>query len=112
MIRQPLKEHAIVFPGNGGFMQSTVDRFGRVVIPKTVRDALHLTPGTALSVEQHNGAVVFKPTCEDVPASQESPLRRKSGLLVFSGQPVGDLAAAVTAQRSDRIAKVAAWQAE
>ncbi len=93
-------------------MQSTVDKFGRVVIPKTARDALHLTPGTALSVEQHNGAVVFKPTCEEVPADQESPLRRKSGLLVFSGQPVGDLVAAITEQRSDRTKKAAAWQSD
>ena len=93
-------------------MQSTVDRFGRVVIPKAVREALHLTPGTALSVEQDNGTVVFKPTCKEVPSSQDSALRRKGGLLVFSGQPVGDLVEAITKQRRDRTTKVAAWQAE
>lgn len=80
-------------------MHSTLDKFGRVVIPKPVRDALHLTPGTALSVEGRNGEVVLKPRSE-APA-----LKRKGGLLVFAGQPTGDLLDAVERHRRERLRK-------
>ena len=82
-------------------MQSTLDRFGRVVIPKPVRDELHLTPGTALSVEERNGEIVLKPTWE------EPSLKRKGGLLVFAGQPTGDLLDAVDKHRRERLWKAA-----
>jgi AbrB family looped-hinge helix DNA binding protein len=84
-------------------MQSTLDKFGRVVIPKSVRDELHLTPGTALSVEERNGEVVLTPTWE-------SPsVVRKGGLLLFAGEAVGDLLDAQAAQRRVRTKKAAAW---
>ena len=93
-------------------MHSTIDRSGRVVIPKVVRDELHLTPGTALSVEERNGEIVFRPTSFAPAAEPEPALRRKNGLLVFSGQPAGDLLEAVDKQRRERARLVAAWQAE
>ena len=93
-------------------MQTTIDRSGRVLIPKAVRDELHLTPGTALRVEQRNGAVVFSPTWEEAASSEEQPLKRKGGLLVFAGKPVGDLTEAVAEQRRRRIRQTAAWRSE
>ncbi len=93
-------------------MQSTVDRFGRVVIPKAVRDELHLTPGTALTVEERDGEIVLKPTWEKPPARKGPTLKRKGGLLVFAGEPTGDLLEAVDEQRRERLLKAAAWRPE
>jgi len=87
-------------------MQSTLDRFGRVVIPKPVRDELHLTAGTALSVEERNGEIILKPTWE------EPTLRRKGGVLVFSGRPTGDLLDAVDKHRLERLSEAAGWRPE
>lgn len=87
-------------------MQSTIDRSGRVVIPKPVRDGLHLTPGTALSVEERNGEIVLKP------ATATPSLKRKAGVLVFSGRPTGDLLGAVDEHRRKRARKAAGWSSE
>ncbi len=87
-------------------MQCTLDKFGRVVIPKPVRDELHLTPGTPLSIRERNGELVLKPTWE------EPALKSKRGLLVFTGEPTGDLLEAVGTQRRERLRKSAAWRAE
>ena len=84
-------------------MQSTIDRSGRIVIPKPLRDGLHLAPGTALSVEERNGEIVLKPT------TATTPLRRKAGVLVYSGQPTGDLVEAVDEHRRERTRRAAGW---
>ncbi|MDQ3396959.1 MAG: AbrB/MazE/SpoVT family DNA-binding domain-containing protein [Deinococcota bacterium] len=56
-----------------------MDRFGRVLIPKEVRDALKLAPGQALRLEVENGKVVLEPR------SKEVGLVRKGRALVFCG---------------------------
>jgi len=38
-----------------------IDKAGRVVIPKKLRDALHLTPGTQLKVERSGDTLIFEP---------------------------------------------------
>ena len=81
-------------------MQTTVDRFGRIVIPKAVRDELALNPGTAFSIEERGGEIVLRPTWE------EPALRRKDGLLLFSGQATGNLLEAVDEARRERAAKL------
>ncbi len=43
-------------------MKATVDRVGRIVIPKPVRDALGIRPDTELEVTVDNGAVRLEPT--------------------------------------------------
>jgi AbrB family looped-hinge helix DNA binding protein len=93
-------------------MQSTVDRSGRVVIPKAVRDELHLTPGTSLSVEERNGEIVLRRAQTNPTAGEEPVLKRKGGLLVFAGKPAGDLLEAIEQQRRDRLQLAAAWQPE
>jgi AbrB family looped-hinge helix DNA binding protein len=43
-------------------MITTIDAGGRVVIPKAIRDALKLRPGTPLQVTVRDGAVLVEPT--------------------------------------------------
>ena len=42
-------------------MKSTIDRAGRVVIPKAIREAAGLKPGSALTIAYRDGQVVIEP---------------------------------------------------
>jgi AbrB family looped-hinge helix DNA binding protein len=75
---------------------ATIDRYGRVVIPKPVRDRLGLAPGSELTIEERDGGILLKPV-ETRPL-----LRRKGHVLVFTGRPAGDLADAIWQQRKER----------
>ncbi len=39
-------------------MQLTLDRFGRMVLPKAIRDGFGLIPGDVLDVEEQKDAIV------------------------------------------------------
>jgi AbrB family looped-hinge helix DNA binding protein len=81
-------------------METTLDRFGRVVIPKEIRDALGLKPGEQLKIEQTDDEVVLKPLRE------ESPIKMKDGVLVYAGTATGNLMEAVRAHREERLRRV------
>jgi AbrB family looped-hinge helix DNA binding protein len=81
-------------------METVLDRFGRVVLPKMVREALGLVPGTALRVEEADGAVHLRPITD------HPPLGEKDGVLVFLGRATGDLDRAVREHRELRLARV------
>ena len=66
-------------------MQTTIDKFGRMVIPKALRDELDLRPGSVLDVERASVGIVLKPVLED------QPLIVKEGLLVYSGDRTGEV---------------------
>jgi AbrB family looped-hinge helix DNA binding protein len=38
-----------------------IDKAGRIVVPKKLRDALHLAPGTRLKIERHGDTLVLTP---------------------------------------------------
>ena len=68
----------------------TLDKAGRLVIPKVVRDELHLDAGDTLELEFEGQQVTLRP------ARSASALRKEKGVWVFrSGQK---LAAATTDQ--------------
>jgi AbrB family looped-hinge helix DNA binding protein len=61
----------------------TIDAAGRIVIPKTVRDALHLTAGDSLSLESDGESVTLRPV------RPGSPLKKERGIWVFrSGRKI------------------------
>lgn len=78
-------------------METTLDKFGRIVIPKKIRDDLHLEPGTHIRIEENGQAIVLKPV------GGEPNLVLKDGILVFSGTPTGSLDEALTKHREERI---------
>ena len=81
-------------------METNLDRFGRVIIPKKVRDKLGLRPGAVLEVQQQGGDVLLKPV-------QEEPrLLEKDGVLVFRGKASGDLTESVQTHRRERLKRV------
>ena len=81
-------------------METTLDKFGRVVIPKKIRDHLGLKNGEILQVEALNNEILLKPI------RNESHLRVKDGVLVFSGTAKGEILEAVQAHREERLKKI------
>lgn len=59
----------------------TIDKAGRLVLPKAVRDALHLSPGDRLELDLTGDQVTLRPR------KPEPPLSRERGVWVYtSGQ--------------------------
>ncbi len=81
-------------------METTLDKFGRIVIPERVREHLDLTPGTVLEIEAIGEDVVLKPVRE------EPQIPDKDGALVFTGSATGDLLEALKRHREDRSRKI------
>lgn len=55
----------------------TIDKAGRLVLPKAMRDAFHLKPGDSLEIEQSGDAITMRqPRLKAV-------MRRKNGFWVF-----------------------------
>jgi AbrB family looped-hinge helix DNA binding protein len=77
-------------------METKLDKFGRVVIPKEVRDQCGIGPGTVLEVESAGEQIVLKP------ARGGPRLAMRNGILVFTGKVEGDLVDIVGAIRKER----------
>lgn len=85
-------------------MEITLDKFGRVVIPKRLRERLGLGPGAVLEIEPGNG--------EDLllrPRRPEPDLVEERGVLVFTGEPTEALEGAVEKLREGQIRDLAGW---
>ncbi len=60
-----------------------MDKAGRVVLPKPVRDELQLSPGDSLELESSEERIVLRPV------RGTGPLRKKRGIWVFrTGEPL------------------------
>lgn len=78
-------------------MHVTIDTFGRILIPKAIRDRLGLASGTRLVLETTANHELFLR-----PEQEEALLVQKGEALVFVGQPTDDLRAAVAEMREER----------
>lgn len=77
-------------------MEATLDRFGRIVIPKKIREDFHLQVGSSIRIEEGEGEIVLKPV------EGEPNLVKKDGVLVFSGKAVGNVETAIEEHRQER----------
>lgn len=78
-------------------METTLDRFGRIVIPKKIREHFNLKAGSPIRIEEVDQTIVLKPV------QGEPNLVLKDGVLIFSGTPIGDLEKALDEDRKDRL---------
>ena len=78
-------------------MQATIDRFGRIVLPKKLRDDFNLEPGSQIHIEESGQEIILKPI------QGEPNLRLKDGVLVYSGVSQGDLNEALAKHRERRL---------
>ena len=81
-------------------METTLDKFGRVVIPKEIRDSLSLKLGEVLQVEKSGDEVILKLLRE------EPALHMKEGVLVFSGAATGNLKDVIRIHREEHLKKL------
>ncbi len=78
-------------------METSVDRFGRIVIPKKIREDFNLKAGTPIRIEENEQSIIL------TPEHGEPNLRVKDNVLVFSGTPIEDLGDALAKHRENRI---------
>ena len=66
-------------------MEAIIDQAGRIVLPKLIRDALGLLPGTKVDISPYGAGV------QVVPAGRTARLVEEDGVLVSAGEtPVDD----------------------
>jgi AbrB family looped-hinge helix DNA binding protein len=80
--------------------ETTIDRFGRIVLPKEVRDDLGLEAGAVIAVEEHGEHILLRPQ------RGEAGLVRKGSVLVYTGKARGDVAFAVRNVREGRLRRL------
>ena len=78
-------------------IQTILDRFGRIVIPKKIREDFDLKAGTQIQIEENEKSIIL------TPIHGEPNLRMKDGVLVFSGTPLEDLGEALVKHREERL---------
>ena len=59
----------------------TLDRAGRVVLPKPIRDRLQLAPGDTLDLEAEGERITLRPVRQNV------MLKKELGVWVYQGEP-------------------------
>ena len=85
-------------------METRLDRFGRIVLPKDLRDEFALEPGDVLEVrETSEGILLTRATTAD----DAEPLRTVGGVLVFDGTPSAAVEGAIERDRQARLDKLA-----
>ncbi len=86
-----------------GGMTLKIDKAGRIVLPKPLRDRLRLHPGASLDVEESAEGVLLRPL------KRRASLVERDGLLVHLGRlPAGfDWNRTVEEMREERIREVA-----
>jgi AbrB family looped-hinge helix DNA binding protein len=71
----------------------TLDKAGRIVLPKPVRDELQLSPGDSLEVESSEERIVLRP------ARGRGQMKKESGVWVFDS---GEALSAETVRKTMR----------
>ena len=64
-------------------MRTTIDRSGRIVVPKSLRDALNLEGGTSLEIRAREGRLEIEPV-----AAPMRLVRRGKGLVATTDEPL------------------------
>ena len=87
-------------------MQTSIDKFGRVVIPKSVRDHLGLKTGSVLYVEESNHDIVLK-------AADHMPqIKVKEGVAVYMAHAVDDIESVIQDERDKRLKDLGSFRGQ
>ena len=79
----------------------TLDKAGRVLIPKSLREDLHLGPGDVLELKQQGEEITLRPIR---PAAL---VKKERGVWVFQGEPTDEsIIELIDRQRETRIREI------
>ena len=81
-------------------MLATLDKFGRVLIPKKFRKHLGITTNTSINIVDDGKRIIIEPIKND------EPLNEKNGLLIFTGKLQSDPEQQLKTNRSSRMNKL------
>ncbi len=85
-------------------MQLLIDKFGRMLLPKTLRNNFGLRAGDRLEAVEKGDEIILRPLHD------EELVKSEKGILVFSGHALDDIERAVENARSDRERKLSSWE--
>jgi len=91
-------------PMYNGMMSSkiSIDKAGRVVLPKPLRDKLSLHPGDHLAIETNDQVITLRPI------RPQPSIRKKRGIWVYHGEPShDDIVDFIASEREARIRELA-----
>ena len=74
-------------------METKLDKFGRVVIPKQIREDLGLEAEAVLSVEERERQIILKVV------DARPQLKQVGGVLVYTGKPTANIEDAIRKHR-------------
>ena len=79
-------------------MKTTIDKAGRLVVPKRLRDQFHLLPGTEIEITADRDGIRIRPR------DSEPSLIREHGFLVHHGPGTAeiDVVSFIAAEREGR----------
>ncbi len=83
-------------------MQISVDNYGRIIIPKIIREHLGLHAGSVLNIEESKSKneIVLKMT------NEEAPLKLEEGIFVFTGKALNGMDDVLETIRAERLKKL------
>lgn len=92
---------------NDSVASVSIDKAGRIVIPKPVRDELRLEPGDSLELSTSGDQITLRPVREVI------PIQKENGFWVYrSGQPVNNISIRdlIEEDRDERMRRILGWQ--
>lgn len=81
-------------------MQAQIDKFGRVVIPKVIRDHLGIANGSILIIEERNQDIVL------TLVNNTPKIKVDGGVTVYTAQATDNLEMSVQNEREQRLKRL------
>lgn len=78
-------------------MLTTLDKFGRVIIPQKLRKRLGIHLGSNLNISEEGNRIVLELVLED------EPVVEKDGILIYTGMLKGNIHSEIAKHRKNRI---------
>lgn len=81
-------------------MIANLDKYGRILIPKKVREQLNISTETKLNIDEDGNRIIIERI------SEEAPVVENDGVKVFTGKLKGDFIEALEHERAERMKKL------